>query len=90
MTCVISLLQWLIQVPEASTFMGCIGKDEYGKELEKKASEAGLKVVFQLHDTVPTGTCAVALTGTNRWVPPLLAGKPIMLRVPLKMHHLDL
>lgn len=58
--------QWLIQVPEATTFMGCIGKDKFGRVLEDKATEAGVKVCYQIHEKEPTGTCAVAITGSDR------------------------
>jgi len=59
-------VQWLIGVPNATTFMGCIGRDEFGRILEKKVIEAGVNPRYKYHDTEPTGTCAVCLTGTNR------------------------
>jgi adenosine kinase len=62
----IRIAQWLIGVPNATTFMGCIGKDEFGKILESKVREAGVNPHYKYHDTEPTGTCAVCLTGTNR------------------------
>jgi len=62
----IRVAQWLIGVPKATTFMGCIGKDKFGKILEEKAREGGVNVSYQYHDTEPTGTCAVLLTGENR------------------------
>ena len=48
--------------------MGCIGCDEFGRILEKKVIEAGVNPRYKYHDTEPTGTCAVCLTGTNRLV----------------------
>ena len=48
--------------------MGCIGRDEFGRILEKKVIEAGVNPRYKYHDTEPTGTCAVCLTGTNRSV----------------------
>jgi adenosine kinase len=64
----IRVAQWLIGIPEATTFIGCIGKDKYGKILEDKTKEAGVCVRYQYHDKEPTGTCAVLLTdqGKNR------------------------
>jgi len=59
-------MQWLIGVPNATTFMGCIGRDEFGRILEKKVIEAGVNPRYKYHDSEPTGTCAVCLTGTNR------------------------
>ncbi|ELU10000.1 hypothetical protein CAPTEDRAFT_170886 [Capitella teleta] len=62
----IRVAQWLIGVPQATTFMGCIGNDKFGKILEEKAREGGVNVSYQYHDTEPTGTCAVLLSGKNR------------------------
>jgi adenosine kinase len=62
----IRIAQWLIGVPNATTFMGCIGRDDYGKILESKVREAGVNPRYMYHDKEPTGTCAVCLTGTNR------------------------
>lgn len=60
--------QWLIGIPKATTFMGCIGNDKYGKILEKKTTEAGVAVSYQIDEATPTGTCAVLLTGKQRCV----------------------
>jgi adenosine kinase len=62
----IRIAQWLIGVPNATTFMGCIGRDDFGKILEAKVREAGVNPVYKFHETEPTGTCAVCLTGCNR------------------------
>lgn len=64
----VRVAQWLIGIPKSTTFMGCIGKDKYGKILEEKATEAGVVTKYQYHDTEPTGTCAVLITdkGNNR------------------------
>ncbi|KAG8182286.1 hypothetical protein JTE90_029356 [Oedothorax gibbosus] len=48
--------------PNTFAFMGCIGKDKFGKILESKAKEAGVLVSYQYHETLPTGTCAVVIT----------------------------
>lgn len=40
-------LQWMLQVPGATSFIGCIGKDKYGEEMKKHAKLAGLKVNFR-------------------------------------------
>lgn len=63
----IVVLQWLIGIPEATTYMGCIGKDDkYGSILREKVREAGVKGVYQVTEKEPTGTCAVLITGKNR------------------------
>lgn len=60
--------QWVLNKPGICSFMGCIGKDSFGKILENKAREAGVDVHYQYDLEKPTGTCAVVLTvnGTNR------------------------
>lgn len=62
----IRIAQWLIGVPNATTYMGCISKDEFGTVLESKVKAEGVRAVFQYDHTEPTGTCAVCLTGQNR------------------------
>lgn len=44
---VVHILQWMLQVPGATSFIGCIGKDKYGEEMKKHAKLAGLKVNFR-------------------------------------------
>ena len=59
--------QWLIGIHHATTFVGCIGKDDkYGKILEEKATEAGVNVHYMRTEKEPTGTCAVLITGKSR------------------------
>ena len=52
---------------QAVTYTGCIGKDEFGNILESKAKEEGLKTLFMYNSEHSTGTCAVVVTGDNRW-----------------------
>lgn len=49
-------------------FTGCIGKDEFGAMMSKKALEDGVITNYAISESVPTGTCAVCLTdqGKNR------------------------
>jgi len=65
----IRVAQWIIGIPKATSFMGCIGKDDrFGKILEEKARADGIQVRYQYTEKESTGTCAVALTdsGNNR------------------------
>lgn len=64
----IRIAQWLIGIPKATTFVGCVSKDKYGTILEKITRDAGVNVHYQYDGTEPTGTCAVLLSGggTNR------------------------
>jgi len=43
-----------------------VGKDNFGKVLAEKATEAGVNVQYQITEKEPTGTCAVLITGNNR------------------------
>lgn len=60
------IAQWLIGVPQAVTFVGCIAKDKYGEILEDTMSDGGVRVSYQYSSEEPTGTCAVLLTDMNR------------------------
>lgn len=49
-------------------FTGCIGNDEFGSLMSRKAKEDGVLANYALTNSEPTGTCAVCLTegGKNR------------------------
>lgn len=47
--------QWLLRKPECASYMGSIGKDEFGETLEKKARAGGVNVCYQKQDEHPTG-----------------------------------
>lgn len=58
--------QWILRKPKLTVFFGCVGIDEYSKKLEEKAIEDGVNVRYQRHESEPTGTCAVLITGHHR------------------------
>lgn len=58
--------QWILRKPKVAVFFGCVGADEYAKILEDNARRDGVNVVYQQNDSVPTGTCAVALIYHHR------------------------
>lgn len=62
----IRVAQWILGRPNATSYFGCVGKDEYGKTLEAKAKEAGVNVRYQVSSEHPTGRCAVLITGQER------------------------
>ncbi|XP_068710515.1 uncharacterized protein [Montipora capricornis] len=63
----VRVTQWLLGSDIKSTsYMGCVGKDEFGKILEEKAEEAGVSVNYLIDEKEPTGTCAVCITGKHR------------------------
>ncbi|CAI7804354.1 unnamed protein product [Closterium sp. NIES-53] len=62
----IRVAQWMLQAPKAVSYMGCIGKDEFGQEMTKNCTSVGVNVHYREDDTTPTGTCAVLIVGGER------------------------
>ncbi|XP_054898970.1 adenosine kinase b isoform X1 [Poeciliopsis prolifica] len=63
----VKIAQWMLQKPhKVATFFGCIGKDDFGKILKKKAEEAHVDAHYYEQTEEPTGTCAACITGDNR------------------------
>ena len=40
--------QWMLQIPGATSYIGCIGKDKFGEEMKKNAQAAGINVSYKL------------------------------------------
>ena len=58
----------MIQEPhKVCTFFGCIGKDRFGEILKEKAEEVHIDAHYYEQEEEPTGTCAVCVTGDNRY-----------------------
>jgi len=62
----IRVCQWMLQKPGATGYMGCIGKDKYGKILTECARRDGVNVNFQINEEMQTGTCAVCIIDKER------------------------
>ncbi|ESN90364.1 hypothetical protein HELRODRAFT_185207 [Helobdella robusta] len=62
----IRIAQWLIGVPHATSFMGCIKRDEIGQILEKKVRDEQVNCCYVYDDSEPTGKCVICLTGSQR------------------------
>ncbi|XP_029465423.1 adenosine kinase isoform X6 [Rhinatrema bivittatum] len=63
----VKVAQWMIQQPhKVATFFGCIGTDNFGEILKKKAEEAHVDAHYYEQSEQPTGTCAACITGDNR------------------------
>jgi len=65
----IRVAQWIMTAngkAGQSAYMGCVGTDAYGKQLEDCAAADGVKVHYMKDDTTPTGTCAVLVKGGER------------------------
>lgn len=54
--------QWMLQKRFATSYIGCIGNDNFGKQLREIAFKTGVKVHYMVHDELPTGTCACLIT----------------------------
>ncbi|CAN7037010.1 unnamed protein product [Brassica oleracea var. botrytis] len=59
-------LQWMLQIPGATSYMGSIGKDKYGEAMKKDATAAGVNVHYYEDESAPTGTCGVCVVGGER------------------------
>eukprot|EP00457_Paulinella_chromatophora_P004639 gb/GEZN01004651.1/.p1 GENE.gb/GEZN01004651.1/~~gb/GEZN01004651.1/.p1 ORF type:complete len:365 (-),score=66.25 gb/GEZN01004651.1/:662-1756(-) len=62
----IRVAQWLLQKPKSTAFIGSVGKDDYGKELEKCARKDGVAVHYYKDPEEPTGTCACLILDKER------------------------
>ncbi|KAJ0088520.1 hypothetical protein Patl1_32128 [Pistacia atlantica] len=62
----IRVAQWMLQIPGATSFIGCIGKDKFGEEMKKSSNFAGVNVQYYEDEAAPTGTCAVCIVGGER------------------------
>nr|XP_039273426.1 adenosine kinase 2-like isoform X1 [Styela clava] len=62
----VKVCQWMLGVPQATTFIGCIGNDEFGQILKQKAEDVGVKTAYYVQDKEPTGTCAALICGHDR------------------------
>ena len=58
----IRVAQWMLQRQLATSYIGCVGKDAFGEQLETQAKGDGVKVQYMVTEDHPTGTCAVVVT----------------------------
>lgn len=62
----IRVAQWMLQEPNMTSYIGCVGADEYADKLEAAAHNDGVQVKYMRDETTPTGTCAVLVNDTER------------------------
>jgi adenosine kinase len=62
----IRVCQWMLQKNNATSYMGCIGKDEYGEKLAEACKADGVNAVYMIDESVPTGTCATCICDKER------------------------
>jgi len=62
----IRVAQWMSGTPGTTAFVGCIGTDAFGEQLERAALGDGVNVNYMKQSKVETGTCAVLVKGGER------------------------
>ena len=58
--------QWMLQVPRATTYVGCVGQDKFAEQLKASAIADGVDVEYLTEPSFPTGTCAVLIHEKDR------------------------
>jgi len=62
----IRVAQWMLQVPFATAYMGCVGKDGFADEMKKACLADGVNANYMIDEATPTGTCGVLVNGGER------------------------
>jgi len=62
----IRVAQWMLQEPEATCYIGCIGKDAFGRKLRECAEGDGVTLHYLEDEKEATGTCAVLIKDKER------------------------
>ena len=52
--------------PNSTAYLGSVGEDDLSKQLRAANEREGLHSAYQVNKTVPTGCCAVLITGEHR------------------------
>lgn len=62
----IRVAQWMSQTPGMTAYMGCVGDDAFGKQLEASCKKDGVDCRYLVDKSTPTGTCAVTIMAKER------------------------
>eukprot|EP00812_Abedinium_dasypus_P015585 NODE_921_length_1309_cov_1501.884370.p1 GENE.NODE_921_length_1309_cov_1501.884370~~NODE_921_length_1309_cov_1501.884370.p1 ORF type:complete len:341 (+),score=94.87 NODE_921_length_1309_cov_1501.884370:79-1101(+) len=62
----IRVAQWMLQEPDKTAYMGCVGNDENGAKLKGACETDGVKVAYMVDTATPTGLCATLIVGKER------------------------
>lgn len=62
----IRVAQWMLQGEGKTAYIGCIGEDDFGKQLEAAAAKDGVQTFYKKDPKASTGTCAVCVVGKER------------------------
>ena len=56
----------MLQVPNATTYFGSVGKDHHADLLREVAAKDGVDARYHVDESTPTGTCAACIMGGER------------------------
>lgn len=73
--------------PKSTVYIGCVGKDDAAKILEKEAAKDGLLTEYLVDETTSTGRCAVLITTSQRSLVTALAAANNYKITHLKQDH---
>lgn len=62
----IRVAQWMLQVPFATAYMGCVGADSFAAEMTAACLADGVNANYMVDEQTPTGTCGVLVNGGER------------------------
>lgn len=62
----IRVAQWMSEQPGFSAYIGGVGSDAFGAQLRAAADRDGVKTLYDISATAPTGTCAVLIHDMER------------------------
>lgn len=62
----VRVTQWMLQEKKATSFIGCVGKDDYAKQLTDCVNGDGVQVLYQIDEKAPTGKCATLIMEHER------------------------
>lgn len=62
----IRVAQWMSGAAGCTGYVGCVGADSFGEQLETAARADGVNVQYMKQSSEPTGTCAVLVKGGER------------------------
>lgn len=62
----IRVAQWMLQKERATSYVGCVGTDDFSEKLRTQAEGDGVRVSYLQTSEHATGTCACLITGKVR------------------------
>ncbi|XP_023178443.2 adenosine kinase [Drosophila hydei] len=60
------IFQWIVGQPFRAAFLGAVGRDKFGDIIAKRALSDGVETRYQIKEDLPTGTCAIIISDTDR------------------------